>query len=71
VGDQTNVCGGPDQCLWILWATVTHEFTCIYFLFNLHKEYLNHIIYQLPTNVRPHEPLKFWLPTNIDPHELK
>jgi hypothetical protein len=64
-----------DQCSWISWATLTHEFTSpqtyIYFFFKFHKYYSNCILYMLSTKLSPHEPVKFWLPTNIDPHELK
>jgi hypothetical protein len=68
VGDQY-------MYLWISWVTLTHEFespkTCMYFFFALPKQYPNHIIYQSPMKLRPHETEKFWLPKKIDPHELK
>jgi hypothetical protein len=45
--------------------------TSIHSFIYLHKYYLNCIIYLLPTNLCPHERVKYSLPTNTDLHELK
>lgn len=49
-----------DQCPWLSWVTLAHEFTSPY------KKYLFNF---LPTKLHHNELWTFWLPTNIGPQE--